>query len=390
MQIPARLLLTRRFAPFFAVLLTGAYNDNVLRNALAVLVTYQIASYAGLDSGALVAAAAGVFILPFFLFSATGGALADRYPRHRLVRAVKLAEMLLMALAWLGFAWNSLGLLFAVLFLTGLQSALFGPVKYAILPNLLERGELLGGNAWVAAGTFAAILAGTLTGTLLMAAPDARAWVPGVLLASAGFGYACSRFVPAQAPGHPDLEVSWNPLRETARILRQGLAEPGLPGVMLAISWFWMIGAGVLVQLPVYMRDTLAGNEQALGGVLAVFTIGVALGALLCGALARGRDAQLKRYRKLKRATRIRRADLYALFWTKAVAEKVHAIAKPGEDVIGRWLEAQGRATHTVDARPATFRPRDEGAAMDGWRDGRNAQLYRGVDGAEQGRIGHG
>ena len=290
MKIPARLLLTRRFAPFFAALLTGAYNDNVLRNALAVLVTYQIASYAGLDSGALVAAAAGVFILPFFLFSATGGALADRYPRHRLVRAVKLAEVLLMALAWLGFAWNSLGLLFAVLFLTGLQSALFGPVKYAILPNLLARGELLGGNAWVAAGTFAAILAGTLTGTLLMAAPDARAWVPGVLLASAGFGYACSRFVPAQAPGHPDLEVSWNPLRETARILRQGLAEPGLPGVMLAISWFWMIGAGVLVQLPVYMRDTLAGNEQALGGVLAVFTIGVALGALLCGALARGRD----------------------------------------------------------------------------------------------------
>ena len=291
MQIPARLLLTRRFAPFFAVLLTGAYNDNVLRNALVVLVTYQVARYAGLDSGALVAAAAGIFILPFFLFSATGGALADRYPRHRLVRAVKLAEMLLMALAWLGFAWNSLGLLFAVLFLTGLQSALFGPVKYAILPNLLGREELLGGNAWVAAGTFAAILAGTLTGTLLMAAPDTGAWVPGVLLASAGFGYACSRFVPAQAPGRPGLALSWNPLRETARILRQGLAEPGLPGVMLAISWFWMIGAGVLVQLPVYMRDTLAGNEQALGGVLAVFTIGVALGALLCGALARGRDA---------------------------------------------------------------------------------------------------
>ena len=291
MKIPARLLLTRRFAPFFAVLLTGAYNDNVLRNALVVMVTYQVVRYAGLDSGALVAAAAGIFILPFFLFSATGGALADRYPRHRLVRAVKLAEMLLMALAWLGFAWNSLGLLFAVLFLTGLQSALFGPVKYAILPNLLEREELLGGNAWVAAGTFAAILAGTLTGTLLMAAPDARAWVPGVLLASAGFGYACSRFVPAQAPGRPGLALSRNPLRETARILRLGLAEPGLPGIMLAISWFWMIGAGVLVQLPVYMRDTLAGDEQALGGVLAVFTVGVALGALLCGALARGRDA---------------------------------------------------------------------------------------------------
>ena len=277
-----RLLLTRRLGPFFFTQLTGAYNDNVFRNALVVLITYRITELAGFGSEELVAASAGVFLLPFLLFSALGGKLADHFPRHRLIQHIKLAECSLMALTWIGFATGSVGFLFVILFLTGLQSALFGPVKYAILPNLLSRAELLAGNAWVAVGTFISILAGSLTGTLLMGVPDASLWVPGILVVSAAAGYLASHRIPAQSPGNAALQLSFEPFSETSRILREGLSQPRLAWLMLSISWFWMIGVGLLIQLPLFVRDVLAGNEQALAGALAIFTIGVGLGALLC------------------------------------------------------------------------------------------------------------
>ena len=277
-----RLLLTRRLGPFFFTQLTGAYNDNVFRNALVVLITYRITELAGFGSEELVAASAGIFLLPFLLFSALGGKLADHFPRHLLIRYIKLAECVLMALTWIGFATGSVGLLFVILFLTGLQSALFGPVKYAILPNLLPRAELLAGNAWVAVGTFISILAGSLTGTLMMGMPDAALWVPGILVASAGAGYLASYRIPAQQPAGAALQLSFEPFSETSRILREGLSQPRLAGLMLSISWFWMIGVGMLIQLPLFVRDVLGGNEQALAGALAVFTIGIGVGALLC------------------------------------------------------------------------------------------------------------
>ncbi|MCY4611134.1 MAG: MFS transporter [Gammaproteobacteria bacterium] len=277
-----RLLLTRRLGPFFFTQLTGAYNDNVFRNALVVLITYRITELAGFGSEELVAASAGVFLLPFLLFSALGGKLADHFPRHRLIQHIKLAECALMALTWIGFVTGSVGFLFAILFLTGLQSALFGPVKYAILPNLLPRAELLAGNAWVAVGTFISILAGSLTGTLLMGVPDASLWVPGILVVSAAAGYLASHRIPAQPSGNTALRLSFEPFSETSRILREGLNQPRLAWLMLSISWFWMIGVGLLIQLPLFVRDVLAGNEQALAGALAIFTVGIGLGALLC------------------------------------------------------------------------------------------------------------
>lgn len=277
-----RLLLTRRLGPFFFTQLTGAYNDNVFRNALVVLITYRITELAGFGSEELVAASAGVFLLPFLLFSALGGKLADHFPRHRLIQHIKLAECALMALTWIGFATGSVGFLFVILFLTGLQSALFGPVKYAILPNLLSRAELLAGNAWVAVGTFISILAGSLTGTLVMGVPDAALWVPGILVISAGAGYLASHRIPVQVPAGAGLRLSFEPFSETARIVREGLSQPRLVWLMLAIGWFWMIGVGMLIQLPLFVRDVLAGNEQALAGALAIFTVGVGLGALLC------------------------------------------------------------------------------------------------------------
>ncbi len=285
----ARLLGTRRFGAFFITQLTGAYNDNVFRNALVLLVTFRITQLGGLGSGELVAASAGIFLLPFLLFSATGGTLADRFPRDLLIRRIKLFELSLMSLTWLGFVLESYGLLFTILFLTGLQSALFGPVKYAILPNLLSRQELLSGNAWVAAGTFVVILAGSVTGTLMMTVEHAVHWLPGILVLSSGLGYLASRSIPPQAPGDIHAPLTPNFLRATYAILRDGLQQRELVVLMLAIGWFWMIGIAVLTQLPLMARDTLGGNERALTGVLATFTIGVGLGALLCTFLLRGR-----------------------------------------------------------------------------------------------------
>ena len=283
-----QLLGTRRFIPFFVTQFTGAYNDSVFRNALVVLITYQIARTSNFNTGELVAASAGLFILPFFLLSAIGGTLADRYPRHRVIRAIKLAEVLLMGLTWFGFATQSLPILFTALFLTGVQSALFAPVKYAILPGLLASGELLAGNAWVAGSTFVAILAGTLTGTLMMTLPDSGWWVPGILMASSALGYLSSRSIPPQPAAAPDLRLRLNVFAETARVLRNGMRTPGIAWVILAISWFWMLGVTVLIQLPLFTRDVLGGSEQALAGLLTLFTLGVAGGAALCNRRYRG------------------------------------------------------------------------------------------------------
>ncbi len=286
----ARQLWTRNFTPFFIVQLTGAYNDNVFRNALVALLTFRVVDLAGFGSAELIAASAGIFILPFLLFSATGGTLADRFPRHTLIRYIKLAEVVLMALTWLGFVLESIGFLFAILFLTGLQSALFGPIKYAILPSLLSPQNLLIGNAWVAAGTFATILAGTLCGTLLMAVDGAVHWVPSLLVLFAAIGYASSRYIPTQTPAGASSKDPLNPIHATGHILHVGLAQRPLAWLIVAISGFWMLGVGVLTQLPVLVRDSLGGDEVALAMALGIFSLGVGLGALLCNLCLRGRS----------------------------------------------------------------------------------------------------
>ena len=281
-------LWTRNFTPFFIVQLTGAYNDNVFRNALIALLAFRVIELAGFGSAELIAASAGIFILPFLLFSATGGTLADRFPRHTLIRFIKLAEVVLMALTWIGFVLESIEFLFVILFLTGLQSALFGPIKYAILPNLLTPQNLLIGNAWVAAGTFAAILAGTLSGTLLMAAADAAHWVPGLLVLFASIGYLSSYYIPKQPPAGASADEPLNPIHAIGRVLHVGLSQRSLAWLIVAISGFWLIGIGVLTQLSVFVRDSLRGDEATLAAALAIFSLGIGLGALLCNLWLRG------------------------------------------------------------------------------------------------------
>ncbi|WP_291995295.1 MFS transporter [Candidatus Accumulibacter sp. ACC003] len=282
------LLKTRRFAPFFGTQFLGAFNDNLFKNALVVLLTFQATSWTTLTPAVLTNLAAGIFILPFFLFSATAGQLADKYDKARLARLTKLLEILIMGVALLGFVLHSLEVLLAALFLLGLQSALFGPVKYAILPQHLHEDELVGGNALVESGTFVAILIGTLAGGLLAAVDGATTWIALAGLLVAVLGYLCSRGIPAAPAPAPELLVGLNPFTETWRNVGFARQNRTVFLSILGISWFWLYGALFLAQFPVYAKDVLGGNESTVTLLLAVFTVGIGLGSLLCDRLSAG------------------------------------------------------------------------------------------------------
>ncbi|MCP5248029.1 MAG: MFS transporter [Candidatus Accumulibacter sp.] len=282
------LLKTRRFAPFFSTQFLGAFNDNLFKNALVVLLTFQATSWTTLTPEVLTNLAAGIFILPFFLFSATAGQLADKYDKALLARLTKLLEVVIMGVALLGFVIHSLEVLLLALFLLGLQSALFGPVKYAILPQHLREDELVGGNALVESGTFVAILVGTLAGGLLAAVDGATTWIAVAGLLVAVLGYLCSRGIPPAAAPVPELLVGLNPFTETWRNVGFARENRTVFLSILGISWFWLYGALFLAQFPVYAKSVLGGNETTVTLLLAVFTVGIGLGSLLCDRLSGG------------------------------------------------------------------------------------------------------
>ncbi len=287
------LLGERRFGPFFVTQFLGAFNDNHFKNALVLLLTYHAATLTSLAPSVLVNLAAGLFILPFFLFSATAGQLADKYDKARIIRLVKLLEVGIMAVGGLGFLRQDLTLLLAALFLMGVHSTIFGPVKYALLPQTLREQELVGGNALVETGTSLAILLGTLLGGLLVALPDGPSrWVPVVGLAIAVAGYLAARFVPPAPALAPDLTVNWNPVTETLRNLRFTVGNRTLFLAILGVSWFWLYGLVFLSQFPEYAHTTLRGSEHVVTLLLTVFSVGIAVGSLLCERMS-GRKVEI-------------------------------------------------------------------------------------------------
>ncbi len=278
------LLTSRRFAPLLITQTLGALNDNLFKNALVVLVLFQ----GGHSSGpALAAAAGGVFILPYVLLSATAGQVADRFEMARTIRFVKLAEVGLMLLATAGFLLGSTGLLFVVLFGMGVHSTFFGPLKYGILPSLLRERELVAGNGLVEAGTFLGILAGTVAGSALIAWPGGAGWVSAAGLGVALCGVAGAAFVPASPPRAPDLRIGWNVARETAALLALARGNRVVWRSVLALSWFWVMGATLLAELPTVVRD-MGAAPPVFTLMLAVFSMGVGLGSVLCPRLLRG------------------------------------------------------------------------------------------------------
>ena len=281
------LLTTRRFLPFFVTQSLGALNDNVFKNALVLLLTFHAGSWTTLDTTTLANLAGAIFILPFFLFSATAGQLADKLDKTRITRFVKVFEIGIMALAALGLYQHSFTLLMAALFLMGTHSALFGPVKYAILPQHLKPAELIGGNALVETGTSLAILFGTIIGGLLVAGNDAaptRVVIVTLLIAIAG--YAASRFMPPAPAADPGLKINWNPLSETWKNLGSAYRTRGVFLALLGISWFWFYGFLFLSQFPAYTKDVLGGSETVITLLLTVLSIGIAVGSLLCEKLS--------------------------------------------------------------------------------------------------------
>ena len=286
MSSQAGLLKTRRFLPLFITQLLGALNDNVLKNALEVLLTFQAANWTSLKPELLANLAAGIFILPFFLFSATAGQLADKYDKARLARLVKLLEIVIMAVAGFGFALHSLVVLLSALFLLGVHSTLFGPIKYAILPQHLAEHELVGGNALIEAGTFVAILMGTLLGGVLAGMADGATWVVTAGLAVAVAGYLASRSIPAAAAPMPELRVEINVLAETWRNIGFARQTRTVFLSIMGISWFWFYGALFLAQFPAYAKNVLGGGESTVTLLLATFTLGIGLGSLLCERLS--------------------------------------------------------------------------------------------------------
>lgn len=281
------LLGARRFLPFFVTQTLGAFNDNVFKNALIILLAYQAADLAPGESHGLINLAAALFILPYFLFSATVGQFADKFEKARLIRGVKLGEIAIMALAGLGFWLDSIAVLMAALFLMGTQSTVFSPLKYGYIPQKLRDDELVGGNALVEMSTYLAILLGTIVGGVLIAiAGTGWLWVTGTVLAVAAAGYLASRAIPRTPAPAPQLAINWNPLTETYRNLRFLATNRTVFLSVLGISWFWFYGTIYLTQLPNYTRMTLGGDETVVTALLTLFSIGVGAGSLLCERLS--------------------------------------------------------------------------------------------------------
>ncbi|MDO8329012.1 MAG: MFS transporter [Fluviicoccus sp.] len=281
------LLRTRRFLPFFCTQFLGAFNDNVFKQSLIILLAFNAASMTTLAPVVLTNLCAGLFILPFFLFSATAGQLADKFDKTRIIRLVKTAEILIMILAGFGFHYQQLWMLLLALFLMGTHSSVFGPIKYAILPQSLEKDELVGGNALVETGTSLAILLGSMLGGWLISLEEGgRDIVSWTVLGIAFLGFLVSWKIPQAPAGNPDLKINWNPLSETWHNYQFVRKNRVVMLSIMGISWFWYYGATFLTQIPAYTKDVLGGNEHVVTFLLTVFSVGIAIGSLLCEKLS--------------------------------------------------------------------------------------------------------
>jgi 1-acyl-sn-glycerol-3-phosphate acyltransferase len=275
------LLGTRRFLPFFVTQLLGAFNDNIFKQSLILAILFKLSVSA--DRDLLVNLCALLFILPFFLFSALGGQFGEKFAKDALIRAIKLAEIAIMAVGAIGFLLDNLYLMLAALFAMGTHSALFGPVKYSILPAALREQELVGGNALVEMGTFLAILAGTIGAGLLMSGEGYRVAVGIAIVGTAVAGYLASRSIPHFAAALPQLQLDWNIFRQSWQIMHLGLGQrPAVSRSLIGSSWFWFLGAIYLTQIPTFAKDLLHGDESVVTLILTVFSVGIALGSMLC------------------------------------------------------------------------------------------------------------
>ena len=284
---PLRLLPTRRLGPMFWAQFAGALNDNLLKNAYVILVAYRGAQSVETIE-LIVTIATAIFILPYFLFSATAGEIADKYEKTRTLQRIKLAEIGVVLLGGLSLLWGGIAFQLFVLFLLGVQATFFGPVKYAILPELLTTGELVDGNALIDAGTFVAILIGTIAGGLLILAPHGGAITFAALLVVSCGGYGVSLMVPPTGSAAPDLQFTPNLVALTWDVVARARARLRVWRAVLGISWFWLVGAAVLSQFPNFAKEYLGADNQVVTLFLALNCIGIGVGCFAASRILKG------------------------------------------------------------------------------------------------------
>ncbi|AIG05583.1 transporter, major facilitator family/acyltransferase [Pseudomonas fluorescens] len=285
------LLRKRRFLPFFITQSLGAFNDNIFKQSLILAILYKLAIEG--DRSIWVNLCALLFILPFFLFSALAGQFGEKFNKDALIRAIKIGEIVIMAIGAVGFMTNHLELMLLALFAMGTHSALFGPVKYSIMPQALHEEELVGGNGLVEMGTFLAILAGTIGAGVMMSSAHYAPVVSTAIVAIAVLGYLASRGIPRAAASSPEMRLDWNIFSQSWATLRLGLGQtPAVSRSIVGNSWFWFVGAIYLTQIPAYAKEWLYGDETVVTLILTVFSVGIALGSMLCEKLS-GRKVEI-------------------------------------------------------------------------------------------------
>lgn len=277
------ILGTRRFLPMFLTQFFGALNDNVFKQSLVVVITFGWIQQQNFSISTLNNLAALLFILPFFIFSATAGQIADKYERARLVKAIKILEIVIMLIATVGFLLGNLWLLIFALFLMGTHSTFFGPIKYAILPDILRKDELVQGNAIFQSGTSMAILFGMmLGGAVIFWSQGQMVWISATILCIAIIGYFCSRFILPQPIPDQHLKVDWNFFRTSVQTIQYARSLPVVFLVLLGNSWYWFYGATFLTQIPLVAKLYLHGTENVASLLLMLFSVGIGVGSLLC------------------------------------------------------------------------------------------------------------
>lgn len=284
------LIKSPRFLPLFLTQFLGAFNDNVYKNALVILIIFQGDTLYGVATTQLVTISAGIFILPFFLFSATAGQLADKYEKSWMIQQTKLLEIIIMSLAIVGFYTQHIGFLIVLLFLMGMQSTLFGPLKYAILPQHLQQQELMAGNGLLSMGVFLAILLGTILGGILISIADVGAyWVSGIVVVVAILGYISSLYIPKASAPAADMNLNWNIFTQIWRTFQFALERKDVFIAIVTASWFWFVGATFLSQVPAYAKYVLGSNNEVITLLLFMFSLGLGFGSILCEKLSKGR-----------------------------------------------------------------------------------------------------
>jgi len=294
MENKKHILGTRRFLPMFLTQFFGALNDNVFKGSLLLVITYGWIHLNGASISTLNNIAALLFILPYFIFSATAGQIADKYERSSLVRAIKILEIVIMLLATVGFIMGNLWILLFSLFLMGTHSTFFGPIKYAILPEILKPNELMSGNALFQSGTSIAILLGTIIGGAVISISTGNLiWISLTIISIAIIGFICSCFILKQPTLNNDLRIDWNFFRTSFQTIRYAKSLPLIFIVLIGNSWYWFYGATYLTQIPQVTLQNLHANENVSSLLLTFFSVGIGIGSLLCRKLG-GSEVNIK------------------------------------------------------------------------------------------------